>query len=302
MTRSEIIQNLIEYGVELLAAREADPRRRDFIERVADLGEAILQAQERHLRVFEEEFLSNPDRLRWELLGRTALDRKQLVPKQLRQLDILGIEPDLLSPLRRLRKETSHTNALSWALDPVNRWLGHEPLETFLRRVDLLRTEQSNEEEITEIWSHNELVSAEVRAEHHLAGYGRADLSISLPRAFILVEVKIDAEERPDQISDYHAAAAAFVQGSAKVPLVVFLTADPDAEPSRPTPHLTFEQLLRDWLPVAAEMDTAEHRYLGSYLASVARVVDVGEAGTFDDWNFARRRRAIDFIKMREIE
>jgi hypothetical protein len=49
-------------------------------------------------------------------------------------------------------------------------------------------------------------------------------------------------------------------------------------------------------------MDTAEHRYLGAYLASVARVVDVGEAGTFDDWNFARRRRAIDFIKTREIE
>ena len=83
MTRVEFIQHVIEYGIELLAPRKADPRRRGFIEHITRLGEAVLEAQEQHLQVFEEEILSNPARLRWELLGRTALDRKQLAPKQL---------------------------------------------------------------------------------------------------------------------------------------------------------------------------------------------------------------------------
>lgn len=302
MTRAEFIGQLIEHGLELVEVKKEDPGLRVFVDAIVALGEELLTSQEVHLRVFEEDFLSNPNRFRWELLGRTTLDRKRLTPSQTRQLDILGIEPDLLTPLRRLRKETSHTRALSWALNVSNRWLGHSLLEAFLKRIDLLRAELSDDEEVAEIWTPDELTFAKVQAEHHLSGYGRADISVVLPRAFILVEVKIDAEERPDQIADYHAAAAASAEGSGRVPLVVFLTADAEAEPSRPTPHLSFEQLLRDWLPMAAVMDTPEHRYLGAYLASVARVVDLGEPGTFDDWNFARRRRAIDFIKTRDIE
>jgi hypothetical protein len=279
------------------------PSRSEFIAGLVTLGEEILAAKEQHLQNFVTDFVEQPNRFRWELLGKTALDRKQLSPQELRQLDVLGLEPDLLTPLHRLRRELSHTRALSWALAPGHRWLGYAPLQAFLQRLDLLRTTPGDEEDLVELWSRDELAHASVQAEHYLgAGGVRADISIDLPRAFILVEVKIDAQERLDQIGDYRTVAAAQVEGTTKVPLVVFLTANPDIEPSRPTPHLTFEQLLRDWLPVATTMDTHEHRYLRAYLASVARVVDVGAAGSFDDWDFARRRRAIDFIKTRDIE
>jgi len=276
-----------------------DERRLTFINAIVGFGEKILEASVEELKSFENEFIADPNRFRCELLGKTALARKALTASEACQLDLIGIEPDLLSPLQQLRKETSHTRVLAWALTPSSRSLGHAALKAFVDRVDLIRKDMKRPDvEVDEAsW---DLAGAKVRAEHHLPGYGRADLSIDLPNAFILVEVKIDAKEREGQIKDYWEAAKK--NAGTRTPVVVYLTADPEDKRTEFAICLTFEQLLRDWLPVAAAFASAEHRYLASYLASVARVLGLADAAGFDDWSFARRRKAIDFIKTKEFE
>ena len=299
MTLAEFVDRLVRLGGELFAPDEsATAARRYFVEGFAELGRTIVAGRRAALDRFEQDFMLDPLRFRYELLGRTALRKQDLKASKALQLDVLGAHPDLLAPLHRLRRETSHTRVLAWALGK-HHFMEARPLERFLERVG----SRLDELELfdTPPWSAADVTSAIVTAERHLPGYGRVDLSIELPSALVLVEVKVDAQQRPQQLTDYKHAAEELATSSKKAPVVALLTADPEEEPAILCPHLTFQQLLRDWLAIAAEGHSTEHAYLAAYLSSVARIVEVGDSGRFDDWDFAVRGRALSFIENEDV-
>jgi hypothetical protein len=72
MNEKEFIEKVAELGIELFNAQRNDPKRQAFIQGVAELGKNLVQSHAPYLPVFEREFINNPDRFRWELLGQTA--------------------------------------------------------------------------------------------------------------------------------------------------------------------------------------------------------------------------------------
>lgn len=93
--------------------------------------------------------------------------------------------PDLLGIVARSRKETFHTLILGWLLDPVApHGLGTAFLESLLDACapDSMPNDRS------------ELLRATVSCEV-LKRHSRADIVVETPRAVIVIEAKVDAEE-----------------------------------------------------------------------------------------------------------
>jgi len=261
------------------------------LEPLVRLGQALLGADARLLRAFVEYFVDDPNRLRWQLLGQSALRRRQLSPIQRRALDIMGHAPDLLGPMRGRFDERLHTEVIAWALNPRTEALGGRPLKRLLLRVNLLRAALGIDEPLP-----LSVATAVVTSELTIGQYGRVDICVESDAMLVLVEAKVLAAEGESQLPNYIKAAQHRAAG--RPWSVVFLTANAEQKPSvDDIPHLTLRELLADWLPVAAGGMSSDHEYLCAYLASVARVVKVGSAGDFDDWDFYARRRALDLLE-----
>jgi len=297
MTKKQFCKNLAVLGAALLA--EGPGQRLNGLSDFVTLGLALLQEDESKLLVFVSEFVKRPNLLRWELLGRSAERRQKLDRAQRAQLDILGKHPDLFGPLRSRWDERLHTETISWALDPRTPNLRGRPLELFMRRIEALRKEQKERKEEGDSrelpFSTEKLGEITVRPEVSVPPYGRVDICVSTPELLLYVEAKVLSGEGESQLPNYLKAAKQY-RGK-RMSEVVFLTADPEQEPSVSVPHLTFRHLLADWLPIAVEGSSGEHEYLSSYLASVARLVGVGAPGDFDDWGFSARRGALDLLE-----
>lgn len=290
MDQKKFCNELADLGLKLKA--EGRDARKQGLADFAELGLNLLAEDETSLASFVTQFVEHPNRLRWELLGQSALRRSQLSSKQRRQLDILGWTPDLLEPLRSRFDERSHTEVLAWLLDPRTNGLEGRPLEVLVERINGLRRERGDTEELP--FDRASLKDTTVLPEVTFTPHGRVDVAVSAPAMLLLIEVKVFAAERRSQLPDYQKAAAQYGKGRGSQ--VAFLTADPDQEPSIDVPHLTFRDLLVDWLPIAAEGDSGAHLYLGRYLSSVARLLGIAHPGDFDDWTFSARRRALDLI------
>jgi PD-(D/E)XK nuclease superfamily len=264
------------------------------VESVIALGERLLFADKRALKDFVDTFVATPNALRWKLLGQSALRRKRLGPAQRRALDTLGRSPDLLGPARGRFDERLHTEVIAWAVDPRRRHLGGRPLIALMRRLELLRSKLGHDNPLP--FATPVPPTTVVTPELLIHPYGRVDICVESDAMLLLIEAKILAAEGKSQLTRYRSAAAQRARGRPWA--VLFLTSDGEQKPSVAVPHMTLRELLADWLPVAADGESGEHDYLRSYLASIARVVDVGAPGDFDDWDFYTRRRALDLLDM----
>ncbi len=316
MTRLAYIEKLAELAGTRAPTHQADVGTLGYLNALTEL---VLQRakdappERDWLQVFRDRIIRHPDQLRHELLGITATHKRRMVsevPERGSQLEILGLHPDLLAPAGKLYSETAHTQTLAWAMAPGR----HNLFPTLLRAfVELSAsgkqvepTDDSERHAHIEALFRASLEGASVQAERVFPGRGRVDLSIQLPEVLLLVEAKVEAMERNAQLSDYQAAAIEQAEATDSVPVVAFLNLDPESKPSTashrladkcPVVHITFPDLLRVWLPVVARHPGPDARYLALYLASLARICEVGDRGSFDDWSFRQRRKALRFIE-----
>jgi hypothetical protein len=233
------------------------------------------------------------DALRARWLGETALRYQRLPPHKRVAIGVLGAVPDLLAPAGRRYDELLHTNTIAWVLGRTT--FRVEARRRFLKAVEegIPRNDAAPFSAAT-----FDAQGAIAIAERSVGRFGRVDVWLETPAHVIAIEGKILAQEGKDQVPRYNDARRLF-PGKASW-TVVFLTVDLDQEPSGPALHLTFTDLLRAWLPLAAAGDTGEHRHLGLYLASVARLCGIGASGGFDTWTFTERRKALDLLQHKD--
>lgn len=234
---------------------------------------------------------------------RAPLDarRTSLPAERLKQLAVLESTPDLLGPLDHIRQETLHTRALAWALSParLGGTLGEAPLRAFLEL--LARHAPPGSPIIDPDWA-DEAGAAAAIPEHHVPGRGRVDVWLALPQAIFAIEAKVSHVERDGQLSDYRKALDdALARSSGRRGFTVFLARDADDEVSDPDAvRLTWAQLVEAMLPVAAAGETGEHRYLGSWLRTVAlHLAELSGHGPFSGWPLARQVRTLALLEGR---
>lgn len=285
MTQAEFVATMVTLGRATLP-RKLDPSP------VVRLGRVLVEEEARPLRHFLTSFADRPDWHRSYWLGQTALTRAKLSPTQRRAIDLLGADPDLLSPSGDLHDELAHTKTIAWSLQRPE--LAMATRGAFL---DLLER-RARPHHGAPPFEQGALdpASLTARSEVVLDGYGRVDVLLEGPTDAILVEGKLHAGEGADQTGRYEKAAAKFARGRRWT--VVFLTLDPDQAPSGRALHLTLRELLSVWLPIAADGGTPAHRHLALYLASLGRATGVARHGSFDDWTFIERRRALELVTM----
>ncbi len=134
-----------------------------------------------------------------------------------RAQDPIVIDVDLLSPLGRELKETSHTQALAWLLDPrATHGLGDVALLNFLDYVEALLPDDEDRRQFaaaTESVSdagvlvERAAIGAGARADEEELSVSRTDLWLELPavqpRALVVVEAKIDTAASVGQLARY---------------------------------------------------------------------------------------------------
>lgn len=288
MTPGEFVDAAVALG------RRLAPAPLDLLPLVS-LGRAVSEERQRPLRHFARSFAARPEWYRAYWLGRVELDRATLSPHQHRALDLLGLDPDLFGPSGNRYDEVSHTRTIAWALGA--RELSEETIPAFL---SLLATKgEPHPQDLPRYTgSCTELRALDVEAEHTIPGFGRIDVWMASPTHVFAIEGKLLAPEGVDQTGRYHRAGRR--PGEHREWHVVFLTMDETQEPAGPALKLTLVALLRAWLPIAAGGRTESHAHLGRYLATLARVCGVCDAGKFESWSFLQRRRVVDFILDRE--
>lgn len=113
------------------------------------------------------------------------------------------------------RKEVRNTAVLAWLLDPEEtHGFGRLPLQAFLRAIRL------NRNDIPKDYLHY----CRVRVETNPTGNNtnRVDVEIDADNFFLLIEVKIDAYEQPQQVARY--CSDARLRAMSRPWAVIFLT------------------------------------------------------------------------------
>ncbi|NIK99329.1 PD-(D/E)XK nuclease family protein [Yersinia aleksiciae] len=113
------------------------------------------------------------------------------------------------------RKEIRNTAVLAWLLDPEGtHGFGRLPLQAFLRAI------RHNRNDIPEDYLHY----CRVRVETNPTGdnTNRVDVEIDADNFFLLIEVKIDACEQPEQVARY--CSDARLRAMSRPWAVIFLT------------------------------------------------------------------------------
>lgn len=257
---------------------------RQFIDRLLELelGIAPSEPEPDGLDDFRRRIMGRWENLRWRILGATGARLRDLSPVQHTLLHALQGSPDLLSPLERDRDEVSHTRLIAWFLDQDG------PVGEHCRRA-LAR--QLGLDADTELLG--------VGTEVVVSKGCRVDLVLETRRHLIYIEAKVDADERPDQLADYHRALAA--QAGKRQPVLVFLTVDAPEHASTAHHPLSFAELLASWLP-AVLLPGADAQYLTAYLVSVARsLCEAAEPGPFATWPLSTQHRMLDLLDTIEV-
>lgn len=113
------------------------------------------------------------------------------------------------------RKEVRNTAVLAWLLDPEGtHGFGRLPLQAFLRAI------RHNRNDIPEDYLHY----CRVQVETNPTGdnTNRVDIEIDADNFFLLIEVKIDASEQPEQVARY--CSDARLRAMSRPWAVIFLT------------------------------------------------------------------------------
>ena len=133
--------------------------------------------------------------------------------------------------------------------------------------------------------------------EHVIPG-GRVDVRVELPGVLVFIEAKVDSDEGVGQLATYYGALE--TERGTRDGFLVYLTRPAHDPPDKSIPckHMTFEDLLRLWLPVAGASDET-HGYLARFLKSTALLLGRAGVGTFDDWTFGLQRAALNLVEAR---
>jgi PD-(D/E)XK nuclease superfamily len=279
---------------------EPDPERAAYVARLVALAAKLQESSEQQLDdgsdAFRRILRPNVRDIMWRVAGATLERRRRLAPEARDSLRVLETSPDLLGPLAYSRTEVAHSRALCFLLDPSRSGeLGHECLRAFVELVMDARNDNDAEDQDADV------SGSTVEAERAIHPWGRVDISIESPSSLIFVEVKVDAEERPNQLLDY-SRALAHCAGTRQA-ILVFLTAnEQQAGVGTKHRHVTFRDLLRAWLPIAARTRRPEGTYLAMYLKTIARHLErLADEGEFDHWRLRTQRAALAFIE-KEVE
>lgn len=233
----------------------------------------------------------------WKVLGAVHQERVALSGRARDYLRVLETTPDLLGPLGATRQEILHSQAIAWFLDVQRSGeVGRRCLAAFSTLVEDLE-QGSSRGDIPERFEVGDLPS--VATEVYVGSNERVDIVLQSARGIAFIEVKVDAEEGVRQLDRYGESLLA-VTGADKNRWLIFLTADPSAETATKYPHrhLSFGDLLRAWMPIAAEQTTPGHQFLRLYLKSVARhLLGIVDGDDFDRWSLARKWSAIRFVQ-----
>lgn len=253
---------------------------RSFLARLFELERGLAQpeAAPDHLDDFRQLVMAHWETLHWRLLGTTTDRLRRLSRKQHALLQTLLDSPDLLRPMERDRDEVTHTRLIAW-------FLGEDGAVGDHCRgalAGLLGLDPAAE-----------LLS--VQTEVTVAKGCRVDLVVETRRHLIYIEAKVDAAERPDQLTDYARALA--VQAGRRKPVLVFLTVEAPEQASAEHTPLAFQQLFSAWLP-AVLLPGPHGRYLASYLVSVGcSLCDAVEPGPFAAWSLGTQHRMLDLLQ-----
>lgn len=212
-------------------------------------------------------------------------------------VEVLSRYPDLLTPINEHRSETCHTRALSYFLG--QRFPHAQDCAAAIMRVALNRHPPAE----------HRLDAKQTKAELYVPDVGRLDVFFRYGPWHVVIEAKIDAAEGEGQREKY---ADWLDRIGGKRGLLIYLTPEdrqePQANTSAASPkiakvtyrELTFTQLLREWLFVAARQVDPLAEYLGAYLKSVAMHLcgkPLAEHGNFGDWSVATRLALVDLLK-----
>lgn len=309
LSRRAYVDAMVAYGRALLAPRAAERRNGPvadvdcgrWLDRMVEYGRRLRRSvaatppgrqSGRGLDDFRRLFMKDPQWLRRRVEDGLAARRAGLASEAQQWLRVLETTPDLLGPMEYVRYEPIYTRVLAWALTPSVQpgGLGDAPLRALLEWLASAAP--------VRVPSADEAIGAvTVVAEKGLGKFGRADVWLELRDVVIVIEAKVDASEGHEQVSKYRRAVDRYAPG--KEALLVFLTPDGDDSTSDEVAvPLSFEELLRLWLPLAAAGDSGEHTYLRHYLKSIAHhVSELTGAGPYDAWTSYERRRALSFLE-----
>lgn len=230
------------------------------------------------LDYFRSEIIANPDGIRRKLLGANALRLKELGIGRRTTAAVLDVRPDLLSPLGELRYEPAHSKLIGYFVDASwSNGLGSACRDSLLRLINV-------KDEVVEVVS------------EHAVRSGRIDICISMKNTLVFIEVKLDADEGPEQLKRYRDVLEQQRLGRKGVLVYLSLLGGTESLSCEPNHRLTFGTLLQAWLPLAVG-NTPEHGYLARYLKSVALLVGVAEPGDFYSWSFATQRNCISMLE-----
>jgi hypothetical protein len=265
-----------------------EPAQIEYLKTLAKMAsslDASRSATAADLECFRAWCIKRPDDLRRRLLGANVVRRRDLEGTQRRGLDVLDCTPDLLGPLGELRYEPSHSRLIARFMDvTLDSLVAPALLREFLKLGGA-----------DPALADGDVRQAEVQPERWCRT-GRIDISISLPKLLVFVEMKIDAEEGAEQLLRYSKELEA-LKGE-RDGLLVYLTrpgVDESSSTAKHT-HVTLDALVRAWLPFAGP-GVGPEEYLARYLKSLALLLGCAGLGRFDDWTIAEQRNAIELVE-----
>jgi hypothetical protein len=274
-------------------ANGAKPAQLDRTQYLKELAAKVLAAKlgpaagadAADLELFRKQIIARPDDLRRKLLGANVQRRRLLEATQRRALDLLDVTPDLLGPLGLLRYEGSHSRLVARFVDATT-----EPLLAAALLPAVLALVGADKHA-----SPGDFRNAVVEHERWFVS-GRVDISIALPKCLVLIEMKIDAEEGPDQLLRYRKELDA-AKGT-RAPVLVYLTLPGATKSSSGVDHvhITLDKLLLSWLPLAGT-GGGSAEYLARYLKSIALLVGCAGVGRFDDWTITQQGAALKLVE-----
>lgn len=298
--RQAFVEQLVAFGRALSTdAARNDDARREYVKELVVLSSSLSApppTTDADLHGFRKHVVPHVRAIMCAVIGAQALRLRELDPRHRAAVDALGDPSDLLGLLGKGRDEVTHTRLIAAFLNSRSGG-AHQALasscganfEALLRRKDRQVGALA-------------LDDAYAESERTLGTSGRVDIAIESTAAVVLVEAKIDAAERRDQLDDYarEQAAQSFDE---RARVLVFLTARDDHFSSSTTPHvrISFQDLLLAWLPLVLG-GVAETGDLRRYLKAIARhVVGIAGPGPFETWTIGVQRLCLQVLEKEEL-
>jgi hypothetical protein len=260
---------------------DLSPKHRAFVDGFVALVGEVLTTEDPSTE-FKRVVMDRWQAITWRVQGAVAARFADLDVNQHRLLRVLEDNPSLLGPLSKARDEVSHSQLLGWALRRPGD-LGWSLRRAFLARI--------HAEQPLNNWF--------VTTESTIGPGCRVDVDVLIPSRWrCLIEMKVDASERDDQLDDYRGHLDAMCADQNIDGDLVFLTVDGrDAIGDVEHHAVSFRDLLLDWLPLST-FPSPDALYLRLWLATVAQdLCCVSQSGPVAAWGFSERVAVLRFLE-----